>query len=241
MFYRKLTALIAFMLVVGISAAYADEKLDAVEKQIVAKWEKVKSMTAKMDMTMDVNQGGMQMKTTMKGTVEYLRQDAKMLSRMDTEMETSFEMGGKPNTMKSSMLMVSDGEISHSLIEQMGQKMCVKNKADANSATGADMFKSLRKDYDLTLGDDESIDGAECWAVNAKPKTTAPPNAPAKFVHYFRQKDGANVQSFGFDAADKKIMTTKYTDIKFNEKLDPTRFKFEVPEGVQVMDMTKTP
>ena len=37
------------------------------------------------------------------------------------------------------------------------------------------------------------------------------------------------------------MMTTKYTDIKLNEKIDPERFVFTAPEGVQVMDMTNTP
>ncbi len=241
MHYRKLTALVAFVLATFVSIAQADEKLDAVEQRIVAKWEKVKSMTAKMDMVSDINQNGMQMKSTMTSTVEYLRRDGKMHSRMEGNTEITFDMGGTPNTMKSNMLMVSDGEFMHMLTEQMGQKMCFKSKADENAATGAEMLKVLKKNFDLTLGEDEKIDGEKCWVINAKPKQAPQPNAPTKFVYYFRQKDGAILKFVGFDAADKTLMTATYSDIKFNEKIDPKRFEFKAPEGVQVMDMTNTP
>ena len=241
MHYRTLLAAIALVFVTSVSAAVADEKLDALEKEITAKWEKVESMTAKMDMAMEMDKGAMKMNHTMKATIEFLRKGDKMLSRMEGEMEMIMDMGGQKNTMKTPMLMVSDGEITHTLAEQMGQKMCVKAKADENSLTGAEMFKSLREQYDLTMADDEEVDGDKCWVVHAKPKKAGQPGQPVKVAFYFRQKDAATVQMIGYDASDKKVMNTEYTDIKFNEKLDPKRFEFEVPEGVQVMDMTNKP
>jgi outer membrane lipoprotein-sorting protein len=241
MYYRTLLAAIALVFVTSVSAAVADDKLDALEKEIAAKWEKVESMTAKMDMTMQMDQGAMKMHNTMKATVEFLRKGERMLSRIEGEMEMTMDMGGQKNTMKTPMLMVSDGEFTHMLAEQMGQKMCVKDKADENSLTGAEMFNSLRKQYDLTMVDDEEVDGDKCWVVHAKPKQAGQPGQPVKVAFYFRKKDAATVQMLGYDASDKKVMTTTYSDIKFNEKLDPKRFEFEVPEGVQVMDMTKQP
>ncbi|MBU0618428.1 MAG: outer membrane lipoprotein-sorting protein [Planctomycetes bacterium] len=241
MHYRTLLAAIVFLLVTSVSTAVADEKLDALEKEIAAKWKTVKSMTAKMDMTMEVDQGGMKMKHTMKATVEYLRKGEKMLSRMEGEVEMVMDMGGQKNTMNTPILTVSDGEITHTLVEQMGQKMCMKTKADANSTTGEAMFKALREQYELTVADDEEVDGEKCWVVHAKPKQAAQPGQPVKMAFYFRQKDAATVQMLGYDASDKKVMTTTYSDIKFNEKLDPKRFEFEVPEGVQVMDRTNMP
>jgi len=241
MHYRTLLAAIAFVFVTSVSAAVADEKLDALEKEIAAKWEKVESMTAKMDMSMQMDQGAMKMDHTMKATLEFLRKGEKMLSRMEGEMEMIMDMGGQKNTMKTPILMVSDGEIAHTLVEQMGQKTCVKSKADENSLTGAEMLKSMREQYDLTVADDEEVGGEKCWVVHAKPKKAAAPGQPVKVAFYFRQKDAATLQMLGYDASDKKVMTTTYSDIKFNEKLDPKRFEFEVPEGVQVMDMTNQP
>jgi len=241
MYHRTLLAAITVVLVTSVSAAVADEKLDALEKEIAAKWKQVNSMTADMNMTMESDQGGMKMKHTMKVKVEYLRKGEKMLSRMEGEMVMLMDMGGQKNTMKTPFLAVSDGEFTHSLVEQMGQKMCTKAKADENSLTGEAMFKSLREQYELTLADDEEVDGEKCWVVQGKPKMAAQPGQPVKMVFYVRQKDAATVQMIGYDASDKKVMTTTYRDIKFNEKLDPKRFEFEVPEGVQVMDMTNRP
>lgn len=241
MHYRTLLVAIAFVLVTSVSAAVADEKLNALEKEIAAKWQKVNSMTAKMNMTMEMDQGAMKMKNTMKATVEYLRKGEKMLSRLEGEMEMVMDMGGQKNTMSTPMLTVSDGEITHMLVEQMGQKMCMKTKTEANSTTGEAMFKLLREQFDLTVADDEEVDGEKCWVVHGKPKTATQPGQPVKMVYYFRQKDGATVQMLGYDASDKKVMTATYSEIKFNEKLDPKRFEFEVPEGVQVMDMTNRP
>jgi outer membrane lipoprotein-sorting protein len=241
MHYRTLLAAIAFVFVTSVSAAVADEKLDAIEKEIAAKWKKVESMTAKMDMQMEIDQGGMKMSHKMKATVEYLRKGDKMLSRVDGEAERTTEMGGQQNTSKTPMLTVSDGEVMYTLLEQMGQKMCIKSKVDENSTTGPAMFKMLRENNELTVADDEEVDGEKCWVVYCKPKGSTQPGQPLKTAYYFRQKDGALAQWLGYDASDKQVMTATYSEIKFNEKLDPKRFEFEPPEGVQVMDMTSHP
>jgi outer membrane lipoprotein-sorting protein len=139
------------------------------------------------------------------------------------------------------ILAVSDGKITHTLMEQMGQKMCLKTKAEAQSMVGEAMFKTLREQHNITLAEDEEVDGEKCWVIHATPKTPGRPGEPAKSAFYFRQKDGATVQMLGFDASGKQVMTATFTDIKFNEKLDPQRFEFKVPEGVRVMDRTTMP
>jgi len=234
----KMVTLVVFAGLIVSAPALADEKLDAVEKEIIAKWKEVKSMSAKMNMNMDMDQGGMKMKSTMTGTTEYLRKGDKMMTRL--EGATKMTMGGAQQAMESKLLMVSDGEFTYTLNEQMGQKMCMKNKADKNTAGGADMLEGLREQYNLILADDEDVDGEKCWVVLGTPKVEQP-NAPAKFKYYFQKKTGAAVQWLGYDASDKVMMTTKFTDIKLNEKIDAERFVFKAPEGVEVMDMTGAP
>ena len=238
---RALISAVALVLAVAGSTALADEKLDAVEKEIVQKWKDIKSMTAKMNMNAESEQGGAQRKTTMACTIEYLRQGDKMLSRLDGEMKNSYKMGDNEQSMTIPTMTISDGEIEHTLMEREGQKMCVKTKAQANSVTGEAMFKFLREHYDLSLASDEEIDGDKCWVVEAKPKATARPGEPAKTCYYFRQKDGATVRIVAYDADGKPAMTTNFTDIKLNVDLDPKRFEFKLPEGVREMDMTNRP
>ena len=103
MHYRTLLAAIALVFVTSVSAAVADEKLDALEKEIAAKWKKVESMTAKMETTMEMDQGAMKMNHVMKATVEFLRKGDKMLSRIEGEVEMVMDMGGQKNTMNMPM------------------------------------------------------------------------------------------------------------------------------------------
>jgi outer membrane lipoprotein-sorting protein len=117
----------------------------------------------------------------------------------------------------------------------------VKAKAEAQSLAGEAMFKALREQHNLTLADDEELSGEKCWVIHATPKKPGRPGEAAKVAYYFRQKDGATVQMLGYDADGNKMMTATFSEIKFDEKLDPQRFEFKVPEGVQVMDMTGMP
>ena len=237
MLIRKVIGTLLLVGLILAPAALADEKLDQLEKEIAAKWKDIKSMTAKMEMSMDMDQSGMKMKQTMKAAVEYLRKAEKMMSRLEGESNVAMDMGGQTQNMKSTMLAVSDGEFTHTLVEQMGQKMCMKSKADASATTGEEMIKLLKEQSDLSVGADEEVNGDKCWVLVAKSKQMQP-GAAAKTCYYFRQKDGVIVQWIGYDASDKQNMTVKFTDVKLNETIDPACFEFKVPEGVQVMDNT---
>ena len=226
-----LAALTAF---VGASLATADEKLDQIEKEVTAKWKSVKTMTGKMHMNMSMEQAGSKMSNSMEATVQYMRKGDKMMSRMEGTMKMT--MGEQ--TMEMPMVAVSDGEISHQLIEQMGQKMCIKTKADSKETVGEEMFKSLREYNNITVLPDEDVDGDKCWVFEATPKQPESPREPSKTKYYIRQKDAAMVKMVGFDPSGKEFMTVTTTDIKYNEKLDPALFDFKVPEGVPVRDMT---
>ena len=150
-------------------------------------------------------------------------------------------MGETEQKFSMPILAVCDGEVTHTLMERMGQKVCVKAKAEAQSLAGEAMFKALREQHNLTLADDEEVNGEKCWVIQATPKTPGRPGEPAKVAYYFRQKDCATVQMLGYDADGNTMMTATFSEIKFDEKLDPKRFEFKVPEGVQVMDMTNRP
>jgi hypothetical protein len=56
---------------------------------------------------------------------------------------------------------------------------------------------------------------------------------------WLRKDVGLPVKMVSFGKDDKPMMTTRMTDIKTDVKFKPERFKFELPEGVQLMDMTK--
>lgn len=232
---------IAVAALLACPAVLADEKLDAIEKEIVAKWKPIKTMTANMTVEFENQMGAATMKGKLNGKIEVLRKDDKTLLRQETTMT----MSGAPNApegMTMEMLMVSDGEIAQTLMEQMGQKIVRKMRADQAGSHGTpmDVLESLKKTHVLTVADDAEVEKEKCWVVNAVPKQPQP-NAPTKMIHYFRQKDGAMVKMDGFNKDGKAIMKMTMTDIKTNVDIDPKRFEFEVPEGAMVQDMTNMP
>ena len=61
----------------------------------------------------------------------------------------------------------------------------------------------------------------------------------SKMVISIEQERGVPLKWEMFSKGDKPMITVDIGDYKLNEQIDPARFKFTAPEGVQVMDMTK--
>ena len=214
------------------SGAFAGDTLESVEKDIIAKWTKLKSLTAKTTMAMSMQ--GMSMKS--QGTVEFLKKGDKELFRMDMTMSQS--MGGQ--TQETSMSTIADGEYVYNVTDMMGQKRAMKQKPDSLPGTvgGQQMFEGLRKNNDLKLLPDETVDGQSVFVIEGTPKTAG--RTPyAKSTMYFTKDAGIMIKMVGVDASGGQVMTMSISDIKRDPKIDPDRFVFKAPEGVQVMDLTE--
>ena len=213
------------------STSFGGETLESVEKKIVEKWSKLESMSAKM--TMEMSQAGASGKSD--GTVEYLKRDEKELFR--SEMKMTQEMGAQK--MEVSVCMICDGEFAYTSTDMMGQKMVMKQKPDAmqGSPGGKSMFDNLEKINELKSLPDEKVDGKPTFVIEATPKA-AGAQPPMKSKLFFAKDTGIMIKMVVLDAEGKSAMTMSYTEVKLNPKIDPGRFVFEAPEGVQIMDMT---
>ena len=226
----RLATLVLSLLAVSSSAIAADT-LESVEKKITEQWSKLKSLSAKT--TMDMNMQGMSMKS--EGTIEYMTRDGKELFRMDMTMKQS--MGGQE--MDGSMYTIADGQFVYAVTEMMGQKMAMKQKPDAfqGAVGGKQMFEDMRKNNELKLLPDEKVDGQGTFVIEAKPKPTGPkPYSHSKM--FFAKDTGIMVKMVGVGADGQEVMTMKVSDVKRDAKIDADRFVFKAPDGVQVMDMT---
>lgn len=214
------------------AASFADDKLDAVVKELEKAWGEFESMTA--DITINTSMQGMTNKQT--GTIEFDHKGGKYRYRMDMKTET--DMNGQK--MTSTQTMVSDGDYIYTLSEAMGQKHATKMKplpGQMTAPVGKEMFDSLEKQYELKVLPDESVDGDAAYVIEAKPKQNmGSPTTTMKM--YFVKKHGIMVKTLGLDASGAENMSMLYKNIKVNPKIDPSRFVFKAPEGVQVMDMT---
>jgi outer membrane lipoprotein-sorting protein len=221
----------AFVLVMCSTAVRAEDTIESVEKDIIEKWSKMTSLTAKM--ATDANMGGMAMKMT--GTIEFLNKEGKELFRLEAEMEQA--MGGQ--TMKSTILSIVDGEFQWMLMDMGMMKQAMKTKPDdfQGSPGGKKMFEQMKKDNDLKLLPSEKIDDKDCHVIEVKPKKSGEQLALVKM--YFAKDTGIMVKMVGYDTGNNAVMTSTYSDIKTNVEIAAERFVFTAPEGVQVMDMTK--
>ena len=224
--------------------AAVGEELAAVEKKICASWEKHKSMTGKMTMEMQMEQGSMVMESKGEGTHEIMRKGEQVLSRTEMKNTMVQKMGEQEMKMSQEVTIIVDGEFAYTLSVQdmMGQqtKMAVKSDIDPQmSGDPKALFEQLAKDNELKLLPEETVDGKKVYVIAATPKERpAAPGAPSKTVFHFDQQDGYMVKMVTYTAEDKPLTTVSYSDVKLGVDLQPSRFVFEAPEGVQVIDQT---
>lgn len=234
------------VVLLGAPTTRADDKIDAIAREAIEKWNAVKSLKAKMTVRSEVARMGQVMRTNVTGSFELLRKGGKALYRQEHNATSMLDANGRKMTINARILTVYDGEYlyQHQVAEQLGQNMATKRKMDSGGmlAGGEQMFDILRSNFDLTAGADTKVNGDDCWVIDARPKMPNPqPGAPTVLTHYIRKKDGFEVKLVGVNADGKTVLETTYSDIHLNEPIDPSRFKFVPPEGVNVMDITSSP
>lgn len=181
------------------------------------------------------------METEGKGTYEELREGEKIMFRSELTNEIKAEIHGRRNQGTQKVLTISDGRFGYVLTLGPGdRKQAVKTLAPkASQALLADgaFFERLRTKYQATVLQDEEVDGKEVWVVEARP--TAPgPGEPAKITHYILKDCAIRVRTTGHDAQGRRVQFTGLSEIKLNAEIDLRRFIFEVPRGVEMIDMT---
>lgn len=223
--------------------ARAENSLEDVEKALEAKWEKIESMSTKLDVTQDLEMYGMSIKSESKGSSAFLRDGDKLMSRTEMEGTSEQSMGETPTKQETEMLMVDDGEFAYTYThdKKTGQKQAMKTESGAGqSQFGAEYFDHLRESFDLKILPEEEVRGDACYVIEGKPSgaNQQMAQAIARMVHYYRKSDGALMQLIGFSPEGKEVMKQRFTEIKINGNVDKDQFVFKAPEGVQVRDMT---
>lgn len=226
----------ARLLVIALLAApgLAADTIESAEKQIVEQNNKIKGLSAKLSIKSDTPMGSM----NGDGTVDFSRHGDK--SKWRVEMKMTMQQGETKNEL--SQLVVSDGEFAWNLQEFMGQKQCIKQKADESmsqiSAKG--IFDQLRKqEFTLKLLPDETFEGKPVWTIEATPKEGSMMAAQAsKVTLNFSKDSGLFLRQTAFGKDGKPAQTVTVTDVKIDPNFAPDRFEFKAPEGVTVTDMT---
>ncbi len=216
------------------SSTAAAEDLKTVKEKIMAGWDKHRSITAKVKLVAEAT-GSRAHKSKGEGTYQVLKQGEKTLFRTDHEIVMVVKAGGREMKMVQKATKIMDGQYTYSLVEAMRGTAATKAKATPRDRTDPNsMFKQLDKAYTLKLLPEERVDGQQVYVIEATAKKKRK-GSFTKGIYYFR-KDGILVKQTA--QMDESKMTTTFTDIKLNGKIDPGRFVFKPPPGVEVRDMT---
>ncbi len=227
--------------VAALSAtAVADGELDKAINELEQEFAKVRSYSATSESMTDVQFGpGHTQKSEMSGTTEWMRKGDLALMRSEVNCKTTVTQGGNTTTTPSTITTVNDGEFLYVLTEENGQKTVMKSKAPAASTHHPKgYFVPYKAYYDIKLLPDQKIEGEDCYVFEMVMKPMEGVEPSGRQMIFFAKSHGLFIKSEAFDADEKLISWSISTGIKINADVEEYRFKFEIPEGAQVVDMT---
>jgi len=219
-----------------VAAKAAEDKAEAVIKELNGKRAGLKSMTAKVKMSTAQSTGHAAAVTESAGTYELIRKEGKTSFRMDLKMVTTLEINGKKSTIPSSTLSLGDGSTVYTLSDQAGTRLVTKTNADyAPPFEFESVFAKIREDHRFSVLPDQSVDGQVVYVLQATPQTPSP---IAKQLFYLAKETGDMLKQELYALNDKVFTTILFSDIKHNGDIPADRFVFKAPRGVKIIDLT---
>ncbi len=226
------------LFLVTLASPAAADKIADIEKELIKASKALHSYSATVKTTQDMAYGdGSSSKMASVGTYEWSREDGVTMYRIDADTNSVQIFSGNEMKSVTQSTMICDGKFNYTLSNSNGQKSAMKMKA--NPTQSADVqyaFSTMRESYNLKVLPDETVDGHDCYVIEATAKQTEN-NPMVKNVNFFAKDLGLNIRAISHDANDKIVFRTDTTDIKKNLKIDASRFVFQAPPGVEVMEM----
>lgn len=230
---------------VGLTAVpcSAEETLESVEKKITEQWAKIKSLTAETKLeTLRIRSDGRSAQDN-RGQYAHLKADGKELFRHEVKTKLISTQGNMAEKIEESIVMCGDGKWLYSLAERDGQRQATKRDqlSSGIGIGGKAYLEYLHKNTVLTLGGDATVDGREVWVLEATPKGIGAKAVRSKY--YVSKELGMLLkrETLNISGSEPKPQTTyTVTNIKTDAELEPEKFVFQLPPGVELVDRTST-
>ncbi|MBU0718360.1 MAG: hypothetical protein KJ749_08935 [Planctomycetes bacterium] len=231
-----------FGLLAAAAPGRAGDTLETVEKRLLKQSQQVTALTAKVSMESRMDSSVASGKGRSSGTFACRRKGEKLLvyTQFESTMEMANPSDGKPKEVILSVTRIDDGEFTYRLVDRQGQQQATKTKAANTLGPLPEMvFKFLHQHHRLKVLPEDSIDGQPAVVIEGTPKVSAP--GRGKVMSFFSKDTGIVQKMQTYDDKGGIVATIRYTDIELNPKIDPERFVFKVPAGVEVTDQTDSP
>ncbi len=214
-----------------------DERLAAVIAELTEKWDRVQSVSAKVQ-TEIPNVAGLPGDTKGNGTYDLLKKDGKTLIRFSLANNIRYEKSEDTNIRTAEYLhFVHDGSALY-FQSQQPKKMKKTTKSKYSPARvvqigGAELFRSLTENFNLKLAPDETVDGIPTYVIEA---TLVGQKWKAR--HYFDKATGIRVRQVEFDEQGKDSFFLSLSEINLTPQFSEGHFTYNLPEGFELIDET---
>jgi len=219
------------------AAARGEETLEAIQKRLDAVAEKVSSLSFSMESRAETEENGGKQRSMIK--VDWLRKGKVQLFKTEATVETT---AGSEKS-ESKMTSVSDGETFTVLQDGPEGKIAIKYKGNEEMAVipwAAQALSSLKDGNELKVLPGEKVEGREVSVIEATAKeASVPPGRPKKIKMWIDSANGLVTHQHATDADGKTVFDVTVKDVKLNAKFSDDHFTLKIPDGVQVMDLTK--
>ncbi len=224
------------------SSTARGDSIEEVEARLLEAYSKLQAYTARFKDVEDIPlTAGDYMKSDTDGSVEWMRKEGKILYRMELKGTKSQKFGTNESRVEQTTTLVCDGDLFHTVGEQLGYKRYVKQKRDSSiNGDFRTMREMVRQDNTVRLVSDDKIEGADCYVAEITPKTKPADDDPMhKTLAWFRKDIGLNVRAASYNKDGKEVQSHTLLDLKINVPIDAAHFvPPPVPEGVDITDLT---
>lgn len=219
--------------------------LDEIRRRIHERVSTYTTIQYELEMVSEFKARQLSSTNTTRQTGQFMRRAGKVLSRIETSAVALRQGGGKEQQSAYSSLDVCDGDYQYNLMDRGGEVRATRRRVDPakryNPFDADRIFRDLEARNDLRVLPDETVDGHDCWAIEMRPHDAEGRTAGGWSVAYYDKKTGINIRTIGYDRRGTVRTRMNTTKIRIDEPIDESRFLFEAPEGVTLVDLTEPP
>lgn len=165
--------------------------------------------------------------------------NGKLIYQKPNLLRQEFFNTSKPQDM--TQLIVSDGKIVYSytpLIKQVTKQILSSKKKDVELIPGfGESLEGIEKNYELKIIKDDLAEKQGIYLIELTPKRSSVDSSIFFDVLqvWIRYQDSMPVQFMYKDNKNETTFILSFKDIKINEKIDESVFKFKIPDDAQVI------
>lgn len=222
--FLKMTILISIALIT-VSIVIAVD-VNEILKNFRVEYKKTKNFTANFEQT-----------TFVAGKKRVA--NGKLIYQKPNLLRQEFFDTSKPQNINQ--LIVSDGKTLYSytpLIKQVTKQALSSKKKDAELIPGfGESLENIEKNYNLKIIKDDLAEKQGIYLIELTPKGKSTDSSIFFDVLqvWVRYQDSMPVQFMYKDNKNETTFIISFKDIKINEKIDESVFKFKIPDDAQVI------